>query len=41
METTIVITDASVLINFLVLDRVGLLSRLTSVHFVVTEHVRA
>ena len=41
METTIVITDASVLINFLVLDRVGLLSRLASVHFVVTEHVRA
>jgi predicted nucleic acid-binding protein len=41
METTIVITDASVLIDFLVLDRVGLLSRLTSVHFVVTEHVRA
>jgi len=41
METTIAITDASVLINFLVLDRVGLLSRLTSVHFVVTEHVRA
>ena len=41
MGTTIVITDASVLINFLVLDRVGLLSRLVSVHFVVTEHVRA
>jgi predicted nucleic acid-binding protein len=41
MATTIVITDASVLINFLVLDRVGLLSRLTSLHFVVTEHVRA
>ena len=41
MGTTIVITDASVLINFLVLDRVGLLSRLASVHFVVTEHVRA
>jgi hypothetical protein len=41
METTIVITDTSVLINFLVLDRVGLLSRLSSVHFVVTEHVRA
>lgn len=41
METTIVITDASVLINFLVLDRVGLLSRLISLHFVVTEHVRA
>lgn len=41
METTIVITDASVLINFLVLDRVGLLSRLPSLHFVVTEHVRA
>lgn len=30
METTIVITDTSVLINFLVLDRVGLLSRLTA-----------
>ncbi len=41
METTIVITDTSVLINFLALDRVGLLSRLSSVHFVVTEHVRA
>jgi predicted nucleic acid-binding protein len=41
METTIVITDPSVLINFLALDRVGLLSRLSSVHFVVTEHVRA
>jgi len=41
METTIVITDTSVLINFLVLDRVGLLLRLSSVHFVVTEHVRA
>lgn len=41
METTIVITDASVLINFLVLDRVGLLSRLTSLRFVVTDHVRA
>ena len=41
METTIVISDTSVLINFLVLDRVGLLLRLSSVHFVVTEHVRA
>ena len=41
METTIVITDTSVLINFLALDRVGLLLRLSSVHFVVTEHVRA
>lgn len=41
METIIVITNASVLINFLALDRVGLLTRLTSFHFVVTEHVRA
>lgn len=41
MTTTILIMDTSVLINFLVLDRVELLSQLTSFSFVVTEHVRA
>ncbi|MEZ6097679.1 MAG: hypothetical protein R3E01_01785 [Pirellulaceae bacterium] len=41
MSETIVITDASVLINFLVLDRAGLLARLTGHRFVVTDHVRA
>jgi predicted nucleic acid-binding protein len=41
MPETIVITDTSVLINFLVLDEVGLLSRLPDRSFVVTDHVRA
>jgi predicted nucleic acid-binding protein len=41
MPETIVITDTSVLVNFLVLDRVGLLSRLPDWRFVVTDHVRA
>lgn len=41
MPETIVITDTSVLINFLVLDRAELLSRLPDRRFVVTEHVRA
>lgn len=41
MIQTIVITDTSVLINFLVLDRVELMARLPSHRFVVTDHVRA
>ena len=41
MIQTIVIADTSVLINFLVLDRVELLARLSSYRFVVTDHVRA
>ena len=41
MIQIIVITDTSVLINFLVLDRVELLARLSSYRFVVTDHVRA
>lgn len=41
MPETIVITDTSVLINFLVLDRVELLARLSEHRFVVTDHVRA
>ncbi len=41
MPETIVITDTSVLINFLVLDRVELLARLPDHRFVVTDHVRA
>lgn len=41
MIQTIVITDTSVLINFLVLDRVELLARLSSYRFVVTDHVHA
>jgi len=40
MPETIVITDTSVLINFLVLDRVGLLGQLPDRRFVVTNHVR-
>jgi hypothetical protein len=36
MSTIIVITDTSVLINFLVLDKVALLARLPDYHFVVT-----
>jgi len=41
MSETVVITDTSVLINFLVLDRAGLLARLSTHRFVVTHHVRA
>ena len=41
MMQTVVITDASVLINFLVLDRAELLARLPTHSFVVTDHVRA
>ena len=41
MPDTIVITDASVLINFLVLDRTELLAHLPGHRFVVTDHVRA
>jgi predicted nucleic acid-binding protein len=41
MLQTIVITDTSVLINFLVLDQVALLARLSTHRFVVTDHVRA
>jgi predicted nucleic acid-binding protein len=40
MLETVVITDTSVLINFLVLDQVELLSRLPSRRCVVTDHVR-
>lgn len=38
---TVVITDTSVLVNFLVLDRVSLLAGLKDHRFTVTEHVRA
>jgi len=41
MSEIVVITDTSVLINFLVLDRTELLSRLPDHRFVVTDHVRA
>jgi len=41
MMQTVVITDTSVLINFLVLDRAELLSRLSTHRFLVTDHVRA
>ena len=41
MPETIVITDTSVLINFLVLDQVALLGQLPDRRFVVTDHVRA
>jgi len=41
MTQTVVITDTSVLINFLVLDRAELLARLPTHCFVVTNHVRA
>ena len=41
MSTVIVITDTSLLINFLVLDQTALLARLPDHRFVVTEHVRA
>jgi len=37
----VVITDTSVLINFLVLDRAGLLAGVPTHRFVVTDHVRA
>jgi predicted nucleic acid-binding protein len=41
MSETIIITDTSVLINFLVLDRAELLTGLPNQRFVVTDHVRA
>lgn len=41
MSKIIVITDTSVLINFLVLDQAALLARSPHHRFVVTEHVRA
>lgn len=41
MTQRIVITDTSVLINFLVLDKAGLLARLPAHKFLVTDHVRA
>lgn len=41
MIQTVVISDTSVLVNFLVLDRVGLLAALKDHQFIVTEHVRA
>ena len=41
MSETVVITDTSVLINFLVLDRAGLLAGLSTHRFVVTDHFRA
>lgn len=40
MQQTIVITDTSVLINFLVLNQAELLARLPNYTFLVTEHVR-
>lgn len=41
MRETVVITDTSILINFLALDRAALLGCLSSYSFVVTDHVRA
>lgn len=41
MIKSVVITDTSVLINFLVLDQLHVLSQLTEFDFSVTEHVRA
>ena len=41
MCKTVVITDTSVLINFLVLDRARLLTGVPTHRFVVTDHVRA
>jgi predicted nucleic acid-binding protein len=41
MSETVIITDTSVLINVLVLDRAGLLTGLSSHRFVVTDHVLA
>jgi predicted nucleic acid-binding protein len=41
MSEIVVITDTSVLINFLVLDRTELLARLPNHRFAVTDHVRA
>ncbi|TVP96317.1 MAG: hypothetical protein EA381_17445 [Planctomycetaceae bacterium] len=40
MSTIDVITDTSVLVNFLVVDQAELLARLPGHRFVVTEHVR-
>lgn len=41
MSEIVVITDTSVLINFLVIDGAGLLGKLSTHRFLVTEHVRA
>lgn len=41
MTTSVVITDTSVLINFLVIDQLHVLSQLTEFDFSVTEHIRA
>jgi predicted nucleic acid-binding protein len=41
MSQTIVITDTSVLINFLVIDQAALLGRLSNHRFMVTDHVRS
>jgi predicted nucleic acid-binding protein len=41
MSEIVVITDTSVLINFLVLDQAELLTHLPNHRFVVTDHVRA
>jgi hypothetical protein len=41
MCKTVVITDTSVLINFLVLDRACLLKCVPTHRFVVTDHVRS
>jgi predicted nucleic acid-binding protein len=41
MTTSVVITDTSVLINFLALEQLHVLSQLTEFDFSVTEHVRA
>lgn len=39
-QETIVVTDTSVLINFLALDKLNLLSALKGKRFLVTDHVR-
>jgi len=41
MTTSVVITDTSVLINFLVLDQLHVLAQLKEFDFSVTDHVRA
>lgn len=40
-DQRIIITDTSVLINFLVLDKVGVLASLPGIRFLVTDHVRS
>jgi len=39
-DQTIVITDTSVLINFLALDALAILTSLAATRFLVTDHVR-